>query len=476
MKNENRKFSCGTASLLAGAVLLTGAARAATLDATTVIGSVTKAAIPLQGGTQNVSINTNAPAGYYWGDRLTNGNNDAVTPPGLDMGAYSLTTPFNTGNSEIMLLDLNGGSITATSGSISSAGTNYSGSISIFNVGDISLGDGGFSTLNTRLATQTRSAGLLQIGTNNAQAGNIQAASVICGRLGAGTRGSITLYGSGSVMITNQAGQAGPFIIYGSAPSAGSGAMDVKVFHRGSFKAGLSGIDKFFSSGSTDKHQLLFNGWFGGSGSPSGGFSATQIVSRAENSHTSNARGVPAADLSVVNYASVSVAPGGIETYTAHTAASVRNFGTAGNITITNILNDIEINGVVDAHSDDTDNPVGTRGILNLQAGGDITINSLNLSNVQYAAFSPGGNAYMQGELANFVAAGAGAGTDADPVLTTQTALRVTTNKVVYYVAGANTGLAQKVYRIASPTGTAQAGGLLKPISQTTTGTTIFIR
>jgi len=449
---------------------------AATLDATTVIGSGTKAAIPLQGGTQSVSYDNDAPAGYYWADRLGDEMAVAVTPGGLDMGAYSLTTTFSTSSGENILLDLNGGNISATSGSISSAGTNYSGSIYIYNVGDISLVNGGFSTLNTRLATQTRDAGHLQIGTNDAPAGNVQVASVICGRLGIGTRGTITFYGAGNVMITNQAGQVGPFIMNGAPPSAGKGAMDVKVFHRGGFKAGLCGIDNAPVSGSTDKHQILFNGWFGGTGSPAGGFSATQIVSRAENSHTTNARNIPAADLSVINYASVNVAPGGIETYTSRTATGVRNYGTAGNITITNIVNDIEIAGDIDAHSDDTDNPVGSRGILNLQAGGDITVNSLNLSNVQYAAFSPGGDAFIQSALANFVTTGTGAGTEADPVVTAQTALRVTTNKVIYYVADANAYLGGKTYRLAAPSGTAGGGGLLKLSSLGQTGTLILIR
>ena len=117
----NTKLICVMMScvlVLAGSAWL----HAATLDATTVIGSGTKAAIPLQGGAQSVSYDNDAPAGYYWADRLGDESAVAVTPGGLDMGAYSLTTTFNTSSGEIIMLDLNDESISATSGSISSAG------------------------------------------------------------------------------------------------------------------------------------------------------------------------------------------------------------------------------------------------------------------------------------------------------------------------------------------------------------------
>lgn len=463
------------------ALFATGAMlRAAELDDGEFIGSGHQNPIPLEDGTENVSYDSNAsPEGYYWGDRLGDNSDEAVNPPGLSMGAFNLRAgnwENDIDEGDMIRLDLNGGDITATSGSIigSDGGDSDAASVVIQNVGDISMGDGTINNLTTHEWWNNNYPGDIKIGTSVSPAGNIQVADIIGGCKGDSYPDpacAINIYSTGNVMITNSAGELGQLTLgIGWSESADD---TISVYHRGNFKTGLAGIDIFRDSGNNETVRIItFDGWFGGTGDPTGAFYATQIVSRAENESTSHTREIHAADVSIVNYAEVQVT-GNIETYTA-SPDGWNNEGDAGDITVTNIVDDIIIGGTLDAHSD---NDSGTLGIVELEAGDSITIGSLDLDNVQYAMLRPGGDAFIEGALDNFdTASPSGGGTKGSPYDTDEGGLRAPADTVVYYEyveGGLNDSLGGHVWQLENLSGTGN-GGLL--MVQQQSGTVIMIK
>ncbi|MGQ9663466.1 MAG: hypothetical protein ACUVWX_14195 [Kiritimatiellia bacterium] len=217
---------------------------------------------------------------------------------------------------------------------------------------------------------------------------------------------------------------------------------------------------------------MTFNGGVLG-GNPGGSFTANSIRTRAWlSSAATNDRNIPAGHVVIRNYGSVSVDE--ILTHTASYHSSWRNSGTAGSITVTSVAGDIAI-GSVDASSNMSGNPVGSRGVLVLAAQGKIRLGTLDMSKVNNAQVDSGGKeSLIVGQLLGFATDGSGEGTRSNPVVTTQTALRTPSGQFIYYDPAVNSYLNNKVYKVADLVGNAGQGGLLMPRGEQ--GTLFMVR
>lgn len=458
---------------------------AATLDGNTSL-NTDSVQIPLQNGTQNVLFKATAPfgaatGGYLFGDRLADGNNVAVTPPGLSLGPFSLYHNPNSISvqSRPIRLNLNGGDLTATVGCLNTTNTGHTGSIAIYNVANIAMGNGYISTMRHTYTGGSRNAASIEIGQNGIngpRAGNIQVASLDASiRNGNGIGGAIALYGTGDVAITNSSGVAGD-IFTGKHPlnTTGGEARPIVIAHNGTLRAGTISNQRVGATSLDDRHNVSLDGGVLG-GMHTGQALLNTIDTRAYlSSGATNSRRLHSGHAGVCNYASVTI-DGNIFTSTMTYHAGFLNIGAAGDIAITNIVSDITVGGDIDAGSNASGNPVTSRGILTMQCGGAISLASLDMSKVNHARLAAAGGATIAGELLNFDTAGGGAGSEADPVLTTQTALRAPSGQAIFYDPEANPSLEGKVYRVADLAGTAAQGGLLMP-KKSTSGTVIVVR
>ena len=450
---------------------------AATLDNdVSTAGNVGKAAIPLAGGTQNVSFNASAfdnTGGYLWGDRMADNSNEAVTPPGLDLGAYTIS---NTVASSSIQLDLNGGNLVASSGAISIAqkANRSVGNITVYNVGNIEMGDGFISASHYFDSGANYDSGgvfIGQDGVSGPRAGKIQIARVDAGA--SRNRGAILIYSSSDVLIKDASGEPGDLINRGLPNSLGK---NIEVLHQGNFLAETVGtIEHARAAANNDQHEILFNGWVMGGGTPEGKFKANKVVTTATlSASATNHRKFNSDHIKINNYSSVVI--NDISTATDSDHATLRCTGNAGNITINAIAGDISITGMIDASSNASGNPVTSRGELTLQCNGSIKLAELDLDNVKYAQLSSGsGNSLVEGALSNFDSnSTSGSGTAIDPLVTTQTNLRTASGQKIFYRPDENIYLDNKVYKLADLAGIAGNGGVLTP--EETMGTVIIIQ
>lgn len=450
---------------------------AATLDSdVSTAGTVGKAAIPLAGGTQNASFNTSAfggTGGYLWSDRLADNSNEAVIPPGLDLGTYTIS---NTVAGSSIRLDLNGGNLVASSGAISTAqnANRSAGNITVYNVGNVEMGDGFISASHYFYNGANYDSGgvfIGQDGISGPRAGKIQIARVDAGA--SRNRGAILIHSSSDVLIKDASGAPGDLINRGFPNSLGK---NTEVLHQGNFLAKTVGtIEHVRGAANNDQHEIIFNGWVMGGGTPEGKFKANKVVTTATlSSSATNHRKFNSDHIFINNYLSVVI--NDISTATDSDHATLRCTGNAGNITINAIAGDIIITGIIDASSNAAGNPVANRGELTLQCYGTIKLAALDLDNVKYAQLSSGsGNSLVEGALSNFDSnSTSGSGRAIDPLVTTQTNLRTPSGQKIFYRPDENIYLDNKVYKLADLDGIAGNGGVLTP--EETMGTLIIIQ
>jgi hypothetical protein len=136
----------------------------------------------------------------------------------------------------------------------------------------------------------------------------------------------------------------------------------------------------------------------------------------------------------------------------------------AGHLSVT-AGGSIEIDGTINLRSERGNAYCGN---LVLQAGNGkaITLNNLDFGNVNIVSFSGANGTFdITGEIANFDdTATSGTGAKNDPLVTTQTKLRIPAGQIVYYVYEAgvlNDALDGLAYRVADLGGTSGAGGIL---------------
>jgi hypothetical protein len=107
-----------------------------------------------------------------------------------------------------------------------------------------------------------------------------------------------------------------------------------------------------------------------------------------------------------------------------------------GNVTITNIAGDIDVQGTINLNAASGDSQDGA---LVMTASGTITLASLDLSNVKSATLTAGNGAYITGSLTNFPVG--------DP---TSGRLDAPTNAVIHYRAKLNPDLRGNTYPLKS--------------------------
>jgi hypothetical protein len=356
------------------------------------------------------------------------------------MGGYQLKTD----NGDGLLLDL-GGPTHAMTGS--SGTTNFytylpsstPGSVTIRNAGSISLGL--IDTHSDNRNNGTASGGNVSIGQatglgSGPIAGNIRADAILChvGQSGwnsPGAAGTVQIYGTGDVKIQSAGGTNGD--INTSHWTANGGAISVQ--HRGAFAGntlftGAHAGDNYITEHSGN---VLLNGAYGVA--PSGSCQVRGI-------NTSHRRfGGNAGNISVLGYTSLYVGAGGL------LATNDLSSGFAGNIVITNITGNIQVDGPINAFS--LNSTPTNNGTVFMQAGGSITLANLDVSLFKSATFSAGGNVYITGTVSNF------------PVNTpTNGLLDMANGGFIQYSATVpgNAYLGGKLYRLKS-------GGRLKPQS-----------
>ena len=120
---------------------------------------------------------------------------DAVTPPGMDMQGFKLST---TDGSTHIQLSLNGGDMSGTAATAltTKQGASHGRNISITNVGGIAIGG-----LDTRTDRGYRWGGNVTIGSDTARAGNVQVGFIYTYPTASTgyTGGEVSIYGSGDV-------------------------------------------------------------------------------------------------------------------------------------------------------------------------------------------------------------------------------------------------------------------------------------
>ena len=405
--------------------------------------------------TDSVIPTTAGDIGYvdgYWDFSGVAGPGDEV-----HMLGYNIYRQHGHTNQAITL-DLGGADLLSTSGNIDgSQSSNSTHNIEIISVGMIALGDG---YMSTSVASGNNSAGGIFIGEQGAPAGNIQAAHLDARGLGNRYSRGVYIYSSGDVLIQDSDNNRG-IIGAGSGTTGSTSNYDlldadtVEVYHQGSFLAGEVVASRRSSVNMPlQDRTIVFDGAYDG-GTPTGTFDVNSIDGVARNTSTNN-RTVPATSVSISNYQSVLV--GTIDTYAIANEGG-QNRSAAGDITITGITGDITISGSLDASAcEQYGNLQELRGIVTLEAGGRITLDSLDLDNVQHITFDAGNGSEILGALDGFetdqMTGEDGIGTVDSPIMADQTALRLPSDQVLYYSyvpGGLNDYLGGLVYRLAAP-------------------------
>jgi hypothetical protein len=331
-----------------------------------------------------------SPSGYYLASL---GSSPSAT--GLDFNNKTLTTTDGTS----LRFDLNGQGITdsglPTTGGMSLytyRGANLGGSVTISNVGSISLG-----TIDTHCDSGGGSGGgAVTIGAPGLPiAGHVRVDSIYADvrTYGAGNSaaagGPVAVYGTGDVKIQTLGGTPGNIDTHSYFSSGNS----VTVQHHGSFVAGdvftAANVNGAWETGYGGP--VTLNGAFGGA--PAGSCQVNSIVTHNIRWHGSGGAAA------IEGYTDVRVGTGGLLTYC--WAVSYPDY--AGNISIgalTNISGNIQIDGNIDASSAGGNATYG--GALTLKAGGKITLASLDLGKVKSATLSAGRGAYITGVFTNF--------------------------------------------------------------------------
>ena len=362
----------------------------------------------------------------------------------LALGAYQLKTD----NGEGFTLDMGGHALTGDSGLTSLLtfrSTFPIGPLSIINANGISIGRIDTHTDGVVYQGPTANAGAVAIGQPTGTgsgpiAGPVRVDSIDATKLtgwnNAGNGGSVTIYGSGDVKIQTSLGAAGNVLTHSSEFAGGA----VNVQHHGSFAAGIVRTSGNMVGywGPASSGSATFNGNYGGAGAV-GTFQIGGIDTTHPTCYNANAGAI-----SIQGYTGVRIGANGL------LANCPTTGGNGGNITVTGITGDIQVDGPSSATSANQ-----TRGTLTLTAGGRITFSNLDLNLLKAAVLSAGGGVYIEGSLLNFPTG--------DP---TNGALDAPTGIIIHYRAKLNPYLGGNTYPLKS-------GGKLRSEAR---GSVVFFR
>lgn len=388
--------------LAAVALLCPALARAAVLDATTSLNTLTNP-IPLEAGTQNVAVNGSSV--YDFRDRNGDGTlDDPVAPVGLSLGGFAL----NTSDATSISLNLNDGNITGDSAvkgistfrNLGGGSSGSTGSISIVNAGNLSLGIIDTGRRSTSTSSPTGAVGNITIGeagdpvgtvrVDALYANNYNTADINDGRTYSKTSGgSVTVYGTGNVQIQDSSNTLGHVVTWSHGTSSGL----ITIQHDGEFRAaGVLAMTAAVYSSSGKVGGASFNGDAAGNG-PSGNF---YVAGDMQFYYSRTTYGGPNGHVTITGYNDVYIG-GDILTYNDSATNGVTGAGRAGNFTVT-AAGDITIVGLIDMHRG---RATSTHGTLDLAAGGTIYLNDLDLDLLAMAKLGSF-TSQIQGVLSNF--------------------------------------------------------------------------
>lgn len=422
--------------------------------------------------------NTVIPSGaspnwlYNWTDRDGDGSSNTVVEAGLNLGARILYCgrPNGTSRGEIVL-DLAGGDLTGSSetairtrrhdpeGATRNERLGSSDDIVLRNVGSVDMGGIDAQGWHEYISTDYQ-AGDIVIGSLWSRANAVRVGYLYAFAVGGRARaGDITVYASGDVIVADNVGNPGDI----RTDTAGWSGGDIRIDHYGRFQAG-----RILTHTDGDRTSAVRAGDVDLNGNDSSGDAQIGEITGWNNkgNYSSSDRAL----FVISNYRDVNI--GDIDG--AFIGGNVGRYG-ADLYIDTGISGNIEITGLLDLHSVYGNNAFPAyRGSARLACDGTVTLATLDLNLLQYILLDAGaGFSGILGELAGFdTASGSGSGTESDPYLATQTALRVPNGQIVFYSVqdGHNAALGGHVYRVADSSGIANAGGLLAPAPEPVPG------
>jgi hypothetical protein len=262
-----------------------------------------------------------------------------LTKCGLAMGTYKIYG--NNLTNKNVLLNLKKGPVTgtqsATAFDLKAAATGqHAADLTIYRVGAIQIGKvwtyAGFYS-----AGAARAAGTITIGAVDLLAGNIEIAEILAYGGGQTTRvnaGNVIIHAAGDVLIWDGANPGTLSTIgYGGINCRGF-AGNITIKHDGSFLSTY--VNAYANYGST----ILGSGGGGGDVDFDGGSaSGTFVTSMINTSCPGSYDGGRAGDVTVKNYASVTIASGILARQTSESSSGLRG----GNVAVTGIAGDITI-------------------------------------------------------------------------------------------------------------------------------------
>jgi hypothetical protein len=325
-------------------------------------------------------------------------------------------------------------------------GTMYSsaGSVTILDYTAVSISGDIATTVSPGSGGSGTVGGAVKIGdSGNPIGGSITVGKITTQMSGGYNGGNVSLYADGAITVGD--------IVTGASTPTSYGTPAVKA-------GDVTVVGKSFTAGA-------IQGWARREGgNPPGKISLTGTdgsgactVSSLSTERSCYAGTYYAATITISNFSAITV-NGDVR------ADIVTSDGSAngGAITMSSGAGGIDIKGALSAKAYST----GTKGPMSLTCSGrEITLSSLNLSNVQYAVVSPGWKCIVKGDLLGF-----------STNETTQTQLRMPVGKrMIYYPDLTNNAyLAGGKYALASPGGTPAAGGVLMPYASP--GTVVMLK
>lgn len=265
--------------------------------------------------------------------------------------------------------------------------------VKIFNFNDIAIG--GINTRQTRTSggTAARNAGDVVVG-ETVPAGSIRVAFVHTqADNNAGNAGHFTVLGNGDVLISD--GEASGDILTYTDSSGEDRVGDVTVVHAGDFLARNIKVWTRCSSGNdTGSPHLKRSGRIVLDGGSAGGDAV--VEGDIQTMHPSTSRNSQQSFIVIRNYDNVLIKGDVLAQYDVDRFNNTRST----DLTITNITGNIDLQGQVNLWASAV---AGNDGQMRLACDGVITLASLDLSKVDYAALSSGsGRSVIEGELLNF--------------------------------------------------------------------------
>jgi hypothetical protein len=377
---------------------------------------------------------------YDLGDRNGDGTRtDPVSTGNLDLGAYKL---FTDGIDRDLYFNLNGGNLTGTNtfAIMTKDDTDTdNGDIVITNVKNIACG----ILATMAIDAQDENAGNVQIGTASLPANLIRVDGIKTYGLYKKRRAAdCTIYATNDVTVASEDGTPGSIEAHTGDPNInenGGDGGDIDVFHDGAFSAGdLTAYSDDAALSNPNGGRIYLNGdW------PGDGASGSCVVSNLINYLSRVTYSEPNMDITITGYLSVHV-KGDIDG--SSTRGSDLHKSAATDVFITNIVGDIEIDGLIDLDYPGAD----YRGSLTLQTTGDgaIYLNDLDLTNMLYASFDSARDAtYIEGVVTNFSAG--------------DSTIRTPAGQTVYYDESLNIHLGGAAFDLKALDGTSDGGQLV---------------